>query len=41
MSGTRYAVLAYVLASGLLWGYAAMLWRASRASGKLRNGEGS
>jgi hypothetical protein len=31
VNGTEYLILAYALGLGLLWGYAALLWRESRA----------
>jgi hypothetical protein len=30
MSGSEYAIVAYVIGLGLMWGYAATMWLSSR-----------
>lgn len=34
MNGTKFAILAYVIGLGLIWGYALSLWLGHRALSK-------
>ena len=40
MNGTNFAILAYVVGLGLIWGYAISLWLASRNLAKREQHEG-